>query len=67
MGFFAKVCGVVTVFGALNWAAMGLFKTDAVHLLFDGKQTPATNAAMIVVAMGAMFMLAVVARPKKQS
>ena len=65
MGTVAKFCGVVTIFGALNWAALGLFETDALRLTVGEGQTPVTNAVMIVVAMGAMFMLALVAKPKK--
>jgi uncharacterized membrane protein YuzA (DUF378 family) len=65
MGTVAKLSGVVTIFGALNWAALGLFDHDVVKVIFGDRHTPVTNGMMIVVAMGAMFMLAIVAKPKK--
>jgi len=64
MGMIAKLCGIVTVFGALNWAALGIFNKDVVVLLDQGGTTFA-NVLMAAVALGSMFMLAIVAKPKK--
>jgi len=64
MGTIAKVCGLVTVFGALNWAAAGFFDRDVIRLL--DMNTATSRILLVVVAFGAMFMLAVVAKPKKE-
>ena len=63
MGTIAKVCGLVTVFGALNWAAAGFFDKDVIRLLNMSGST--SKVLLLVTALGAMFMLAMVAKPKK--
>jgi uncharacterized membrane protein YuzA (DUF378 family) len=63
MGTIAKICGIVTVFGALNWAAYGMFKKDVISVLNMSGAT--SNILLLVTALGAMFMLALVAKPKK--
>jgi uncharacterized membrane protein YuzA (DUF378 family) len=64
MSMIAKLGGVVTVFGALNWAALGFFHKDVLTVL--GQTDSAVSQALFVVtALGAMFMLALVAKPKK--
>lgn len=63
MGTIAKVCGLVTVFGALNWAAAGFFDKDVIRLLDMSGAT--SRVLLLVTALGAMFMLALVAKPKK--
>jgi uncharacterized membrane protein YuzA (DUF378 family) len=63
MGTIAKICGIVTVFGALNWAAYGMFKKDVIGLL--NMSGASSNVLLLVTALGAMFMLALVAKPKK--
>jgi len=67
MGTIAKICGVVTVFGALNWASLGLFGTDVADKVFGTHSSGGAHTMMVVVAMGAMFMLAIVAKPKKEN
>jgi uncharacterized membrane protein YuzA (DUF378 family) len=64
MGTIAKVCGLVTVFGALNWAASGLLKKDIRVLL--NMSDASSYVLLLVTALGAMFMLALVAKPKKE-
>ena len=63
MGTIAKLCGIVTVFGALNWAAAGFFDKYVIRLLNMSGAT--SRVLLLVTALGAMFMLAVVAKPKK--
>jgi len=55
MGTIAKVCGLVTVFGALNWAAAGFFDKDVIRLLNMSGAT--SRVLLLVTALGAMFML----------
>jgi uncharacterized membrane protein YuzA (DUF378 family) len=64
MGTIAKVCGIVTVFGALNWAAAGIFDKDVIRLL--NLSGAASHVLLLATALGAMFMLAIVAKPKKE-
>jgi uncharacterized membrane protein YuzA (DUF378 family) len=64
MGTIAKVCGLVTVFGALNWASYGMFKKDVIGLL--NMSGPSSHVLLLVTACGAMFMLALVAKPKQK-
>jgi len=64
MGTIAKVCGIVTVFGALNWAAAGFFDKDVIRLL--NLSGAASRVLLLATALGAMFMLAIVAKPKKE-
>ena len=63
MGTIAKVCGLVTVFGALNWAAHGMFQKDVISTL--NMSGASSKILLLVTALGAMFMLALVAKPKK--
>ena len=63
MGTIAKVCGLVTVFGALNWAAYGIFQKDVIGVL--NMSGASSKVLLLVTALGAMFMLAMVAKPKK--
>ncbi len=63
MGTIAKVCGLVTVFGALNWAAAGIFEKDVIRLF--NLSGGASHVLLLVTACGAMFMLAMVAKPQK--
>ncbi|MHC4547738.1 MAG: DUF378 domain-containing protein [Planctomycetota bacterium] len=67
MGLILRICGFITVFGAVNWVVLSLFSTDAVRPLVGDQQTVVTHTVMGVVGLSALYLLLQVARPKKKA
>ncbi|MHC4818245.1 MAG: DUF378 domain-containing protein [Planctomycetota bacterium] len=65
MGWIARIAGLITVFGAVNWVVLSLFSTDAIRRLL-GSSSHVGHAAMAVVGLSALYVLIEVARPKRR-
>lgn len=63
MGLIAKTCGLVTVFAALNWAALMLFQAD-MRRFVDGKHM--ANGAGVVVALASLYLLLSLVKGRKK-
>ena len=65
MGWIARIAGLITVFGAVNWVVLSLFSTDAINRLL-GSSSHVGHAAMAAVGLSALYVLIEVARPKRK-
>ena len=65
MGPIAKICGIVAVFGALNWVALSWAGKDAVTLTLGPGPSPLSHALMAVVGLSAVFVLVQVVKPAR--
>ena len=59
------LCVLLAAFGALNWAALAMFDTDAVRALLGDERTIGTDAVRIVVAGASVAAIILVLKPEK--
>ena len=64
MGVLAKVCGIVAVFGALNWVALSMAGKDALTMTL-GPNKMMTNSLLAVVGLASLLLLIHVIKPAK--
>jgi len=67
MEALAKTCSVLAAFGAVNWAILGMFETDAVRALLGSGRTTGTDMLRIVVAFAALYTILVAFRRRPAS
>ena len=65
MGVLVKACGIVAVFGALNWVALSMAGKDTITMAFGPGRTTGGDALMAIVGLSALFMLVQVFKPAK--
>ena len=64
MGVLAKFCGIIAVFGALNWVALSMAGKDALTMTF-GPDRMMTNALLAIVGLASLLLLIHVIKPAK--
>lgn len=64
MGALVKLCGVIAIFGALNWVALSMAGKDALTMTL-GPGNALTNALLAVVGLASLLLLVHVVKPAK--
>ena len=52
-----KLCILLCAFGAVNWAVLKMFKTDAVRYLIGDGRTIGSDALTVLVVLAALQVL----------
>lgn len=66
MTLITRLCGLLCVFGALNWVALAMFQKDAVTMTLGADRTIGTDALHFVVAFASLYVLLRVFKPVKK-
>ena len=67
MDMLTRICGLLCVFGALNWVALSMFEKDAITVTMGTDRTIGTDGLHIVVGLAALYvLLQTVKRAKKK-
>ncbi|MEM1485446.1 DUF378 domain-containing protein [Oscillospiraceae bacterium PP1C4] len=59
-----KIALLLTIIGGINWGLVGIFQIDAVALLFGGPGSIFSRIVYTLVALGAIWCIALLFRPE---
>ena len=63
MMFFDRTALALTIVGALNWGAIGLFKFDLVAWLFGGQASVGARIVYTLIALCGIWCISLLFRP----
>ena len=62
-----KIALLLTIVGALNWGAIGLFQFDLVAFLFGGQDNIIASVVYSLVALGGIWCISLLFRDREET
>ena len=62
-----RIALILTIIGALNWGAIGLFRFDAVAWLFGGQDALFSRLIYTVVALAGLWCISLLFRNREEA
>jgi uncharacterized membrane protein YuzA (DUF378 family) len=62
MNTLQKICLVITIIGAINWGAIGLFQFDIVAWIFGGQDAIISRIVYTLVALAGVWCISLLFR-----